>query len=186
MYKYTKSWFLHSEVRILLPDILDTSAIHRILEIGCFEGLSSVFFADLFLGHSESSMTCVDPFMGLETNDHKKFLENGEEKNFDHNIKTCKNAEKIQVYKVTSDEFFKTNNSTYTFIYIDGCHECENIKRDMENAHEVLERGGIMWMDDYGGGNGDNIRNTMNSFVGLHKDEYEIIHSGYQLALKKL
>ena len=105
--------------------------------------------------------------------------------NFDYNISNCKNSDKITIHKITSDSFFENNSQTYNFIYIDGCHEVEFIKRDMENSFNVLEKNGIMWMDDYGGGDGIQIRNTMNGFLEKYNGQYELIHMGYQLAIKK-
>lgn len=185
-YKYTQSWFIGSEIQRMLLNHIDTSVKNTVLEIGCFEGLSSAFFADNLLENQDSSLTCVDPFLNIDNNDHIKFLMNNEEKNFDYNISICKNAEKIEVHKITSDNFFKTNTKTYNFIYIDGCHECDFITRDMENAYKVLNKNGIMWMDDYLGADGIKIRDTMNNFLDKYKDQYTLIHKGYQLAIRKL
>lgn len=125
--------------------------------------------------------------MNLETNDHKEFLMNNEESNFDYNISHCKNSEKITVKKVTSDFFFENHQGkTYDFIYIDGSHECDFITRDMENSFKILESGGIMWMDDYGGGDGIKIRNTMNNFLNKYEGQYYLINKGYQLAIRKI
>jgi hypothetical protein len=55
----------------------------------------------------------------------------------------------------------------------------------MENAFNILEKNGIIWMDDYGGGDGIQIRNTMNSFLKKYMGRYELIHLGYQLAIRK-
>jgi predicted O-methyltransferase YrrM len=41
-YKYTKPWFLDSEAIKLLLTYVDKTRINRILEIGSYEGLSSV------------------------------------------------------------------------------------------------------------------------------------------------
>jgi predicted O-methyltransferase YrrM len=186
-YKYTQTWFLDSELRYNIEKFLDKSTKNKILEIGCFEGLSTVFFADTFINDSNSSLTCVDPFLTITTNDHTKLLLNNEELNFDYNISNCKNTDKITVYKLTSDDFFKTKNgnNTYNMIYIDGCHEPDFITRDMENSFRCLEKNGIMWMDDYSGGEDGKIKHTMNAFLKKYKDQYEIIHSNYQLAIKK-
>jgi predicted O-methyltransferase YrrM len=182
-YKYSQNWFLGSEIRNRLVHFLNKSKENKILEIGCFEGLSSVFFADNFLDNLNSHLTCVDPFLTIDNNDHSIFLQNNQEMNFDYNISNCKNADRITIHKITSDIFFKNNNETYNFIYIDGCHEPDFIKRDMENSFNVLEKNGIMWMDDYGGGVG--IKNTMNTFLEKYNGQYELIHLGYQLAVKK-
>ena len=184
-YKYSQSWFLGSEINIRLFQFLDKSKENKILEIGCFEGLSSVFFADNFLDNPTSSLTCVDPFLTINNNDHTEFLQNNEEMNFDFNIAICKNSDKIIINKITSDNFFENNNQTYNFIYIDGCHEPDFIKRDMENSFNILEKNGIMWMDDYGGGDGIQIKNAMNVFLRNYIGQYELIHIGYQLAIKK-
>lgn len=184
-YKYSQNWFLGSEIKNLLLNFLDKSKKNTILEIGCFEGLSSVFFADNLLDDINSTLTCVDPFLTIDTNDHKHFLINNEEENFNYNIKNCKNSNKITFLKITSDDFFSDNNKTYNFIYIDGCHELEFIERDMINSFKFLDKNGIMWMDDYKGGDGIKIKNTMNKFLKKYEGQYELIHIGYQLAIRK-
>lgn len=88
--------------------------------------------------------------------------------------------------KVTSDVFFETNNKTYNFIYIDGCHEPEIIKRDMANSFNVLEKNGIMWMDDYLGGDGIQIKKAMDTVLQQYTGQYELIHKAYQIAIRKL
>jgi predicted O-methyltransferase YrrM len=184
-YKYSQSWFLGSEIQNKLFNFLDKKKENKILEIGCFEGLSSVFFADNFIDNPKSTLTCVDPFLTIDNNDHCRYLQNNEEMNFDFNISNCKNLDKITIHKITSDNFFENNNQTYNFIYIDGCHIPDFIKRDMENSFNILEKNGIMWMDDYCGGDGIQIKNTMNKCLEKYNGQYELIHSGYQLAIKK-
>ncbi len=184
-YKYTQTWFLDSEIKNNLSNFLDKSKENKILEIGCFEGLSSVFFADNFLDNPKSSLTCVDPFLTINNNDHSQFLQNNEEMNFDFNISICENSDRITKHKITSDIFFENNNQTYNFVYIDGCHEPEFIKRDMENSFNILEKNGIMWMDDYSGGDGIQIKNAMNTFLEKYNGQYVLIHMGYQLAIRK-
>ena len=184
-YKYSQTWFIYSEIKQKLEVFCEKEKENKILEIGCFEGLSSVFFADNFIDNSKSNLTCVDPFLNIDDNDHTIFLNNNEEKNFDFNISVCKNSDKIIIHKITSDAFFEKNNKTYNLIYIDGCHEPEFIERDMENSFKILEKNGIMWMDDYKGGDGITIKNTMDTFLEKYKGQYKLIHSGYQLAIKK-
>ena len=184
-YKYSQSWFLKSAIFRLI-NVMDNSKENHILEIGSYEGLSSVYFADNLLDKPNSTLTCVDPFLTINNNDHRGLLQNSEEQHFDYNISVCKNSDKISVHKITSDMFFENNNKTYNFIYIDGCHESDIIKKDMENSFNVLEKNGVMWMDDYGGGDGIKIKNTMNAFLEKYKGQYDIIYRDYQLAIVKL
>jgi len=184
-YKYTQTWFLGSEIKQLLSKFLDTNTKNTILEIGCFEGLSSVFFADNFLNHTDSTLTCVDPFLNINNNDHKQFLSNNEEKNFDYNLAKCNNSHKIHIKKITSDKFFEENKKMFNFIYIDGCHEPDFVIRDMENSFKFLEKHGIMWMDDYMGGDGS-IKKAMDQVLDKLNGQYELLHKNYQLVIRKL
>jgi hypothetical protein len=184
VYKYTKTWFIHCELRYQLVNFLDKTQKNNILEIGCYEGLSSVFLADNFLNNQKSSLTCVDPFLNIDNNDYSQLLQNDEELNFDYNISKCKNTDKITVYKITSDIFFENNNKTYNFIYIDGCRETDFIKRDMENSFKFLEKYGTIWINDYEGGNSDSKR-IMDDFLEKYIGRYIVIHKGYQLAIRK-
>jgi beta-1,4-mannosyl-glycoprotein beta-1,4-N-acetylglucosaminyltransferase len=184
-YKYSQRWFLNSEIKHKLHKFLDKTNENKILEIGCFEGLSSVFFADNFIDNPNSRLTCVDPFLTIDDNDHHKYLMNHEELNFDFNISNCKNVDKISVHKITSDCFFKNNKETYNFIYIDGSHETDLIKKDMENSFKCLEKNGIMWMNDYGGGESNRIKKVMDKILDKYSGQYILIHKGYQIAIKK-
>ena len=186
MYKQTTSWFLNSELKAQAGAFLNAANENRILEIGSYEGSSSVFFADTFLDHPNSRLTCVDPFLSIATNDHREFLQDHQESHFDFNISICKYPEKVTVHKITSDRFFETNASTYTFIYIDGCHLPDFITRDMEHSFSCLEKGGIMWMDDYMGGDGIQIKGAMDRVLKGYEGQYDVIHRGYQLAIRKI
>lgn len=180
MYRYSKTWFLGSEIRKhilrICPELFNKNSVNKILEIGCYEGLSSVFFADNLLNNKESFLICVDPFLDTPANVEETFF---------YNITLCKNYDRIQINKITSDHFFQSNQHIFNFIYIDGCHKCDFIMRDMENSFQYLEKNGIMWMDDYLGGDGIQIRNTMEEFLRKYNGQYEIIHRGYQLAIRK-
>ena len=183
-YQHKQNWFLGSELKEeLLKHLPNRYAKRDILEIGSFEGLSSVFFADNLLHNPESSLTCVDPFSSAEVNDHDEWLEGNEvEKRFFHNIGICQNSDKIKVFKTLSDTFFEGLDSgvSYDFIYIDGCHIPDQVQRDMLNSFDRVKVGGYIWMDDYRGNPAltEAIDTTLDQLQG----RYEIVHRGYQLA----
>ena len=182
--RYTQNWFINSELHYRLLNFADQSRVNNVLEIGCYEGLSSVFLAQNLLNISESTLTCVDPFLSIDNNDHKQWLTTNEEQNFDYNISNCTNSDKITVYKITSDKFFETNTKTYNFIYIDGCHEPDFITRDMENSFKFLESGGIMWMDDFAS-DSHTTGIAMNAVLDKYSGQFDLIHKDYQLAIRK-
>lgn len=59
---------------------------------------------------------------------------------------------------------------------------------DIKNSYNCLEKGGIMWIDDYKGGGGINndLQKTIDETLSTLTEPYEIIHSEYQLAIRKL
>ena len=183
-YEYTKNWFYNSSLYFNALTLLPKDKIYNILEIGSYEGLSSCFFSDNFLDFEGSSLDCVDPFLNDENNDHKSLLDNYEELRFDSNIGNSKNYDKVKIHKITSDDFFKENNNIFNFIYIDGCHLNTCVEKDLINSFNVLEKNGIIWMDDYGGGTDENnMRKIVDDFI--LKNNCEIILKGYQIAFIK-
>jgi predicted O-methyltransferase YrrM len=188
-YKYTQSWFSNSEMSKILFNVLDKTKKYNILEIGCFEGLSACFFSDNLLEHNESTLDCVDPFYisGSVSGITSKYITDETINIFKYNINSSNNSNKITFHNETSDTFFQKNTKTFNFIYVDGCHEQDYINRDIRNSFNALEIGGILWMDDYGGGNPPNnlCKTPIDKFVDEIKDKIEIIHKNYQFAFIK-
>jgi predicted O-methyltransferase YrrM len=81
----------------------------------------------------------------------------------------------------------------FDFIYVDGSHKCLDCYADMVLSWPLLKRGGIMAVDDvlfmaekkgadplavpYAG---------VEYFVEKYKGQYEIVHSGYRIYLRKI
>jgi len=187
-YKYTKTWFVNSEIRRNLLNFVDVTNKYNILEIGCFEGLSSVAFSDNIMDNNLSTLDCVDPYYksGSVEGITSLFVDEEVKNKFLHNISNSKNSHKIIFHNTTSDIFFEKNTKMFNLIYIDGCHEQGYIERDMTNSFNYLEKNGIMWMDDYGGGNKGRIKIYMDNWLDTYKGKYRLIHKGYQIAIQKL
>jgi hypothetical protein len=48
----------------------------------------------------------------------------------------------------TSDEYFKELNNKWDIVFIDGLHECQQVKRDFENSLKCLNDGGYILIHD--------------------------------------
>ena len=188
-YIYTQTWYINSEIRRNLLNYTSNKKKYNILEIGCFEGLSACGFSDNIMDHDDSTLDCVDPFILSNTDPRitTTCITNNTEKIFINNIKNSKNSNKIFFHKLESDEFFRKNTKKFNFIYVDGCHEEEFIKNDINNSFSVLEIGGILWLDDYKGGNSGALKVVMDNVLEKYKDCFEQIKGGlnYQFALIK-
>lgn len=183
MYSFSNNWFQSSELRKNFHLIGSRAASHRILEIGSYEGASACFFSDMFLDHANSSLVCVDPFNILDTTTEVK---NTTKDIFLRNIGQSRNSSKIVFNCEYSSDFYKHNKQTFSFIYIDGSHLPNDIITDFENCLDILDIGGIMWMDDYLGADGVKIKVDIDSLYERNKDKLEIIWKGYQIAFKRV
>ena len=92
-------------------------------------------------------MTCVDPFDGDNPTTPQEKGGDYTKTVFLDNISKSKNHSKIEIVELYSNEFYKKNDKTYNFIYIDGSHLVEDVALDFQKCLEILEPGGIMWMD---------------------------------------
>ena len=192
-YKYTegRNWFDDSELKKLGQQFISGLHTNHILEIGCFEGLSSVWIADNLLQHPLSSLVCVDPFTSIEDNDHGGLLDGGQglisqqESHFLFNISNCTFPAKVRFCRTTSDQFLAQNTQSYNFIYLDGNHTIQQIPKDIDGCFHCLAKGGVLWMDDYKGGEEGRLQQVFDDSLSRLSDRFTVIHSGYQIAIRK-
>ena len=132
-YKYTKKWFINTAIKKTLLNYIDLNKDIKMLEIGCFEGLSSCCFSDNLLHNEKSFLYCIDPFIltGDDPEISSQNITTDTEQIFLDNIKKSKYFQKIKFFKMKSDDFFKINKTKFNIIYIDGCHEPEFINNDL-------------------------------------------------------
>lgn len=111
----------------------------RMLEIGSFEGASTIWFLENILTHPSSSITCVDPFS-----------RGGGEVRFDHNLRISGLSQKVIKIKATSDEaLLKMMPRSFDVIYIDGSHLARDVLLDAAASWWLLKSDGILIFDDY-------------------------------------
>jgi len=160
------------------------NSIKKVLEIGSYEGRSSVFFLNYF---NLNSLTSVDTWEGSSEHGKEILDKMGEiENNFNHNTSYYKNVEKI---KSTSDDFFMENNSLYDLILIDGSHEGTQVSKDLDNAFDCLKKDGFILSDDYDytfHKLRNNVANSFNNFFIKNKNEIKIIYIYRQILNQKI
>ena len=96
----------------------------------------------------------------------------------------------IKYFKTTSDIFFKKNKSTYNLIYIDGSHECSQVKRDFVNSFNCIEKNGYIVCDDflwffYQNVNKNPIKAILDCYSKYKKKLY-IEFANHQIIFKKI
>lgn len=132
--------------RIIKPELVGRKL--RWLELGSYEGRSAIWTADNILTHPESTIDCVDIWVGEY------------EKRFDANIEAHPRKEMFRKFKC-SCEFFLCNSVRqmphlkhmdvvpYDAVYVDADHQAKSALRDAALAWQLLRTGGYMIFDDY-------------------------------------
>lgn len=188
---FTQNWFNISGrknfEKYLIPLFKDKLNL-RFLEIGCFEGMATLWLLKNILTHSTSRIVCIDTFKGSE--EHKKLTStiNNLYTNFYINTKEYKH--KIDIYIGTSETQLRRLDGNFDFIYIDGSHFAPDVLSDAVLSFPLLKKGGIMIFDDAEWNNRSKAEECpklgVDSFLNTFVGKYEILLKDYQIVIKKL
>lgn len=208
-YHFTQSWFTSNDLEQILP--VNTKEEIHILEIGCFEGQSSVWFIENLLENPKSSITCIDPFISynqkhnsLNSYDEKMTENNFEEisegyvftneyDTFKNNIKETNKSKQVTIIKNFSEDTLPTlitTNKKYDIIFIDGNHTAPYVLSDAIMSWKLLKVNGIMVFDDYLWylDKPEVLRPKMaiDAFISNYADYLQVCWSDYRLAIKRI
>lgn len=160
------------------------------LEIGSWEGRSAVFFLELM---PKCRMVCVDTFAGAP-----EHLENPDwranlpliEKRFDANTAPYKGrVEKMRSNSVAALDALAKAGRRFGLAYVDGSHRRDDVLVDTLLAWPMLEAGGRLIWDDYGGGkqyaDPDRVQPAVDLFMDWYGGECRVLHRGYQVIVEK-
>lgn len=160
-YRYTQNWFSPRNWLELIK--LETGKDNHILEIGSFEGRSTIWFLENFLRNKNSSITCVDPWLNYSQTENSfqsyameqtewKFKDDNIKANFLHNIVEFGEANKVYVEQGFSHELLPqlmARPKRFDLILIDGNHTAPFVMTDAIFSWYLLKPGGYIIFDDY-------------------------------------
>jgi predicted O-methyltransferase YrrM len=160
----------------------------RFLEIGSFQGRSTIWLLENILTDDTSAITCIDTFEG--SIEHTIYFQNHIKNLFDifsHNISKFKN--KVNIIKDKSQVVLKQINEQYDFIYIDGDHKASSVIEDAILSFSLLKKGGIMIFDDYQWFQMkkyiDNPKPAIDAFLEIYADKINILYKDHQVIIEK-
>ena len=119
------------------------------LEIGCYEGMATLWLLENILTSPLARITVIDTFEGNKehkTGEYKTSFKFTEQL-FKENIKPF--VEKVTILKGKSEKKLLQIKDTFDFIYIDGSHVACDVMSDAVLAWKLLKENGIMIFDDY-------------------------------------
>jgi len=203
-YKFTQDWFTSDDLKKLLPT--GTSEELHILEIGSFEGKSTVWFIENLLKNEKSTITCVDPWMNFYQNSNSfktydpetktqsgvDYIKDDIKGRFLNNIRETGSPDKVNViHGMSYREMPKLINDgkLYDIIFIDGNHTAPFVLADAVMAWFLLKDGGIMIFDDYlwtyNKGKTLTPKLAVDCFTEVFSDYCKVVWNDYRKAIRK-
>jgi predicted O-methyltransferase YrrM len=189
-YIFSVDWFscyIHNWT-YFLKDLKDKPNLN-FLEIGSYQGRSTVWLLENILTHDTSTITCIDPFEGSQehTEYHIDDLQTLFQV-FSHNISKFKN--KVNIIKNKSQIALKQINEEFDFIYIDGDHTASSVIEDAILSFSLLKKGGIMIFDDYKWESHktpiDDPKPAIDAFLLIYANKINVLFINTQVVIEKI
>lgn len=146
------------------------------LEIGSFEGRSTIWFLENILTHERASIVCVDNFTTLG-NSKSRLL---------YNLKDAKVDHKVTLLEISSRVAVLPQNH-YAFAFVDGSHAQQDVLADAIKAFDSVTVGGLVIFDDYllVRENRQQVKLAVDAFLRVFAHSLEIIGQGRQVCIRR-
>tara|TARA_Y100000004_G_scaffold119655_1_gene134439 strand:+ start:4356 stop:4946 length:591 start_codon:yes stop_codon:yes gene_type:complete len=192
-YEFTEDWFSESNPERVVRQFDEFLSEFKgkpcmFLEIGSFEGMSTIWMLENILTEEKSQIFCIDAWAEWTGDAFVRFVSN---------ISKTGLKDKVHIVKGDSSEELRMfPNNYFDFIYVDGNHDEKAVIKDAIGSFRILKKGGIIAFDDYLLGirypnspgskamNGSTKR-AIDYFLDVFQDEIEVIHKDYQVWIKK-
>jgi predicted O-methyltransferase YrrM len=186
---YTVDWFSHNEAvwaRLLAP--LAGRPGVRALEIGCYEGRATCWLLANVLTGAGARIDCIDTFEGSDQDAPLGISMDGVRGRFDANVAPWRDQVGLHVGRSAS--VLRGLRGPYDLAYVDGSHEAADVIADAVLAWPLVAADGVLIFDDY---EWDQFRRPernprlgIDAFLACHAGRYDLLHRGYQVAVRKL
>ena len=186
---YTTDWFTHN-VPVwsgLLKDQRGQPGL-RYLEIGSYEGRATCWLLENILTGEGSRIDCIDTFEGgMESAPQDADMANVRQR-FEANTGPWR--QRVNLHVGLSSEILPGLNGAFDCIYIDGSHLARDVLFDAVLSWRLLKDGGILLFDDYEWQllpePWQRPKLAIDAFAACYHGWHEVLHIGYQVALRKL
>ena len=187
-------WFSHN-IASWQEIFREAGAPRSILEIGAYEGRSTVWMAEHLLADG-GEIVVVDHWRGSATHDPAEMP--AVEARFDANLEQLRRrvpAARLVKVKAPSAQALPRlladgRAGSFDFVYVDGSHEAPDVLTDAVLAYPLLRTGGLVAFDDYGWRRfadvNENPKAAVDAFANVFWKKLALISAGYQAIFRKL
>jgi len=169
------------------------------LEIGVHRG---DFSKKLFLNFRPKKLVLVDPWKVFDESIYKqswygnsdKLGQKKQDQYYEevttHFEKEILNGE-VEIFRTTSDKYFRTNKYKFDLIYIDGNHLYDFVQKDISNSLDHINDNALIILDDYKlkGWWNDGVTKAIDYFVDAKKikilDSHNLFNYDNQCIMQK-
>lgn len=179
---FTKDWFsarIPQWQTIVAPHLKDRQCLG--LEIGSYEGRSAIWTLEHMLNHPDSRLFCVDIWTNQDV-----------EKTFDRNMVATENSHRITKLKGDAQKVLKSLWQSFDFCYVDADHVAKSVIAQIAIVWPLLKKGAFVIFDDYEWTHPPETAHELppkpgvDAFLTLWQSQFELLHKGYQVIVRKL
>lgn len=161
----SQGWMFPEELEFLY-ERASSGGYGGLLEIGCWKGLSTSAIAQ------GGYTVCIDPFLPWGPSETGTFGE------FIANMKEMHLLGRLTILKGRSREILPFLTPGYRLILVDGCHDYEDVLFDLLHSWALLERGGVLAIDDYGISDWPGVKKAADEMMKVLENRYVLSDAG--------
>lgn len=181
-------WFLSRRAIVTR----DAATPLRLLELGSFEGGSSVWLAEHVLREPGAQLLCVDLWKRDQTDFDFKAIDDALGR-FNSNMRRTPFGDRASSVASTTVGALASllgqdlELDAFDFVYVDAGHRAPDVLADGALAFRLLRVGGVMAFDDYDVSRQPptGCHHGIDAFLHAHSGLYEVLEVGYQYWIRK-
>lgn len=177
---YSTDWFAHripQWKQYIEPELKGKPALW--LELGSYEGRSALWTLEHILTNENARIVCVDIWTNAKVRE-----------TFEQNIAGSPWSRKVTMIRSQVFDALRMLSLPLDCVYIDADHQAKAALTDAAMVWPSLKKGGFLIWDDYLWKHPDSTKLPpkpgIDAFLECWKGEYELIHHGYQVIIRKL
>lgn len=157
----------------------------KFLELGTAQGRASVWMMENVLTATNCHLTTIDlTNIRMTHGEKQKRMLDDQEIVIDclQNLQPYIDRNQCTFVQTSTDDFFRTNQQRFDFIYIDASHDPDQVLRDAIKSFDCVKQNGLILFDDYGWGE---CGLGIEAFLQAFNKKINVIHKDYQVLVEK-
>lgn len=153
----------------VLPKLIRDRGYKRGIEVGVFAG----GHAKVMLDNADLELLVgIDPYKIYKVGGMPRGIEDQEDMDcLCSLVRQRLNTPRFRLLRMTSDKAVSLLVQTYwkfDFVFVDGCHTYEQLKKDLDNYDKIIRKGGIIACHDYKHPTYSSLTVAVDEFAKLH------------------